>query len=233
MELRRGPGLSAALVGLTVTTGLIEAVCFLALGHVFTAVMTGNLLFLAFGVAGARGLSALASAVSFGGFTVGVVAGAAVEARVDARRHRWFLVGLVVESLLLGAAAAAAWDLPPTGDDPSPRHLAVVAATAVAMGLRNVTTLRAHVPDLPTTIATRTLTALLSGAAPAGGGRPVLRRTAALGSMFGGGVLGALMLDAGWAPQVPLLAAASAGLAIAAGYGLAVARRPPPTDRAD
>jgi uncharacterized membrane protein YoaK (UPF0700 family) len=35
-----------ALIGLTVVTGLVDAVSFLGLGHIFTANMTGNLVFL-------------------------------------------------------------------------------------------------------------------------------------------------------------------------------------------
>jgi hypothetical protein len=42
---------------LTATTGLIDAVAFLGLGRVFTANMTGNVVFLAFAIAGAQGLS--------------------------------------------------------------------------------------------------------------------------------------------------------------------------------
>src|SRR5258708_19598991 len=41
----------------TATTGLIYAISYLALGHVFTANMTGNVVFLAFALAGAPGLS--------------------------------------------------------------------------------------------------------------------------------------------------------------------------------
>ncbi len=45
--------LTRALLVLTAATGLIDAVSYLALGHVFTANMTGNVVFLAFAVAGA------------------------------------------------------------------------------------------------------------------------------------------------------------------------------------
>jgi uncharacterized membrane protein YoaK (UPF0700 family) len=43
------------LVALTVTTGLIDAVSVLGLGRVFTANMTGNIVFLGFGLAGVPG----------------------------------------------------------------------------------------------------------------------------------------------------------------------------------
>ncbi len=42
-----------SLLALTVVTGLIEAIGFLGLGHIFTANMTGNVVFLAFALAGA------------------------------------------------------------------------------------------------------------------------------------------------------------------------------------
>jgi uncharacterized membrane protein YoaK (UPF0700 family) len=52
---------------------MIEAVSFLVLGPVFTAVQTGNLLFLSFALTGAAGLSPAAAGVSFGGFVVGAL----------------------------------------------------------------------------------------------------------------------------------------------------------------
>ena len=45
----------------TTVTGLIDAISYLALGHVFTANMTGNVVFLAFAVAGVPGLSLMRS----------------------------------------------------------------------------------------------------------------------------------------------------------------------------
>ena len=38
-------------------TGIVDAVSFLAIGHVFTANMTGNIVLLGFAFAGATGLS--------------------------------------------------------------------------------------------------------------------------------------------------------------------------------
>ena len=46
-----------ALLGMTAVTGLVDAVSFLSLGHVFTANMTGNIVFLAFAIARVSGLS--------------------------------------------------------------------------------------------------------------------------------------------------------------------------------
>jgi uncharacterized membrane protein YoaK (UPF0700 family) len=53
-----------ALALLTLVTGLVDAACDLGLGRVFTANMTGNVVLLAFGAAGAQGLPVLAPTVS-------------------------------------------------------------------------------------------------------------------------------------------------------------------------
>src|SRR5213078_4299680 len=56
--------LVVALFGLTFVTGVIDAVSFLGLGHVFTANMTGNVVLLGFAVAGASGLSVARAVLS-------------------------------------------------------------------------------------------------------------------------------------------------------------------------
>jgi uncharacterized membrane protein YoaK (UPF0700 family) len=53
------------LLGMTAVTGLVDAASFLALGRIFTANMTGNVVFLAFATARVPGLSiTLSSAAS-------------------------------------------------------------------------------------------------------------------------------------------------------------------------
>ena len=165
---RAGVGLTSVMVALTLTTGMIEAVSFLVLGPVFTAVQTGNLLFLSFALTGAVGLSPAAALVSFAGFTVGAVLGSRFESSVDAHGRRWFVAALIVEALLLGLGGLVAWrtGVDATGAPADAPHFAVVALVAGAMGVRNVTTLRARVADVPTTVSTRALTALLSGLPP-------------------------------------------------------------------
>src|SRR5205814_3616303 len=89
--------LVVALFGLTFVTGTVDAVSFLGLGHVFTANMTGNVVFLGFAFAGATGLSAKASALGLVSFLAGAVAGGRA-GRVLAprsRRHWLALAGSV------------------------------------------------------------------------------------------------------------------------------------------
>src|SRR3989442_12532301 len=101
--------LARALLVLTAATGLIDAVSYLALGHVFTANMTGNVVFLAFAVAGAPGLSIPRSLVSLGAFLAGAVAGGRVAARLGrGPAPRWGATGVGAGALLLLCAALAA-----------------------------------------------------------------------------------------------------------------------------
>src|SRR6266403_5290013 len=60
------------LNALTVSSGAVDAISFLALGKVFTAFMTGNIAFLGLRVAGAAAPGAVAILVSMATFTVGV-----------------------------------------------------------------------------------------------------------------------------------------------------------------
>ena len=60
------------LNALTVSSGAVDAISFLALGKVFSAFMTGNIAFLGLRVAGASAPGAVAILVSMAGFAVGV-----------------------------------------------------------------------------------------------------------------------------------------------------------------
>ena len=80
--------LPVLLVGLTVVTGLVDAVSYLALGHVFVANMTGNVVFLGFALAGAPGLSAPASLAALGAFGLGALAGGRIAVRYGEQRAR-------------------------------------------------------------------------------------------------------------------------------------------------
>ena len=69
-EVKHGP-LPPLLVAMTLVTGLVDAFSYLVLGHVFVANMTGNVVFLAFALAGASGFSILASLVALCSFVLG------------------------------------------------------------------------------------------------------------------------------------------------------------------
>ncbi len=72
-----------ALLVLTAVTGLVDAVSFLSLGHVFTANMTGNIVLLAFATAHVSGLSIARSLTALLAFLVGAILGGRAMARAN------------------------------------------------------------------------------------------------------------------------------------------------------
>jgi uncharacterized membrane protein YoaK (UPF0700 family) len=207
--------LARALLVLTFSTGLIDAVSYLGLGRVFTANMTGNIVLLGFGVAGSEGLPVVAPLVSLGAFLVGSGVGGVLAAATQDRHPDHVARALWIEALLILAAAivAAAIDVEPGTFDAG----MVIALLALAMGVRNATVRKLGVPDLTTTVLTMTLTGLAAESRAAGGtGGGSVRRIAAVLAMLTGALAGALLLEISLVP--PLLAAAALALLVALAY---------------
>jgi uncharacterized membrane protein YoaK (UPF0700 family) len=211
---RRVQPLLLALSLLTLVTGLVDAACYLGLGRVFTANMTGNVVLLAFGATGAQGLPVLAPSVSLVVFLVGATAGgrlasslvgpAGAEVPPPVRR-RWVMLALLGELGLVAVAGVVALGLPVGGG--GARRYVVIGLLAAALGLQNATVRRLAVPDVTTTVLTLTLTGLAAESWLAGGRSPRAgRRLAAVGLMAAGALVGALLLRVDVA--LPVLAAA-------------------------
>src|SRR5947208_15230456 len=98
----------ATLFGLTFVTGLIDALSFLGLGHVFTANMTGNVVFVGFALGGAADLSILRSLAALGAFASGSVVGGIVTSRRLRTPARHLLIAIYAEILLLRLAFVVA-----------------------------------------------------------------------------------------------------------------------------
>lgn len=191
----RDDALPLTLSALTFVTGLVDAVSFLGLGHVFTANMTGNVVFLAFAAAGADGLSVPRSLASLVAFLVGAAVGGRLGAWMGAAQRRLLLTAAVAEAALLLAAAAASVGLDVPAGTPPVSLYAVIILTALAMGLRNAAVRRLAVPDMTTTVLTLTLTGLAADSSLAGGGNPrAARRVTSVLFIFAGAAVGALLL---------------------------------------
>jgi uncharacterized membrane protein YoaK (UPF0700 family) len=211
---RRVQPLLLALSLLTLVTGLVDAACYLGLGRVFTANMTGNVVLLAFGATGAQGLPVLAPTVSLVVFLVGATAGGRLASRLVGLagaevpapvRRRWVMIALLGELGLVAVAGVVAVGLPVGGG--GARRYVVIGVLAAALGLQNATVRRLAVPDVTTTVLTLTLTGLAADSWLAGGRSPRAgRRAAAVGLMASGALAGALLLRVDVA--LPVLAAA-------------------------
>jgi len=213
--------LPPVLLGLTVVTGLVDAVSYLALGHVFTANMTGNVVFLGFAVAGAPGLSVMRSGMAVVAFFAGAVIGGRMAARMSVGcRRRWTGAAFGAEAaLFLAATAVALGYRSGLSNEPTRLHT-VIVLTGLAMGIRNATVRKLAVPDLTTTVLTLTLTGLAADSRLAGGSNQGwARRAASIGAMFAGAAVGAWLLGYSLALVLALCAAVSTACATAALVG--------------
>ncbi|WP_374776941.1 DUF1275 domain-containing protein [Streptomyces sp. NBC_01310] len=196
--------LGPLLLVLTFASGLVDAVSFLGLGRVFVANMTGNVVFLGFALAGSGEASAPASATALAAFLGGALAGG--RWRPAAEPTRLFAPLLAVQAVLVGVAlAAVGWDL---------GRYAALVPLAAGMGLQNAVVHRLGVPDLTTTVVTRTLTGLAADPPrPAAGRRGLSVASLACGALVGG------LLHAGPGPGWVLVVVLVllAGAAVAAG----------------
>src|SRR2546422_6951888 len=139
MTARDGRVLPPVLLGLTAVTGLVDAVSYLALGHVFTANMTGNVVFLGFAAAGAPGLSVTRSGTALAAFFMGAVIGGRMAARTSGgRRDRWTGAAFGPEAALFVAATAGARSSGSLSNEAT-RLDTVSGLTGLAMGILTAT----------------------------------------------------------------------------------------------
>jgi len=215
----RSDRLSMGLLVLTAVSGIVDAVSFLGLGHIFTANMTGNVAFLAFAAVGVPGISVASSIISLAAFLSGAVLGGYFGRGVAGPfRRRWLLLCATCEAALLVAAAIAGIAIDGDSTALVDRQYAVIVLTALAMGLRNATVQQLAVPGLTTTtVLTTTMTGLAADFALAGGSNPHMRRRlGSIVSLFVGAAIGAVLLRFGL--SVPLIVAAVCVVFATVGY---------------
>jgi uncharacterized membrane protein YoaK (UPF0700 family) len=132
------------LIMLTVVTGVVDALAYLKLGHVFVANMTGNVVFLGFAAAGAGGLSVPGSLLALAFFLCGGIAAGRFAGRLGADRRRQLSVAAAAEVALCAVAtvvAGIAGQHLGTGS-----RYALIAFLALAMGVQR-TRPRAALPS--------------------------------------------------------------------------------------
>jgi uncharacterized membrane protein YoaK (UPF0700 family) len=201
--------LTQALLLLTFTTGLVDAVGFIGIGRVFTANMTGNVALLGFGLAGSAHLPVLAPLVSLVAFLVGAGSGGALAVRIGTRRRAHVGAAIAIEIVLITAATVLAAVVKIHVG--APAGLSVIALLALAMGVRNATMRHVGVVDLTTTVLTGTLTNLAAGLPLFGGsGDATARRLLTVLALLLGALSGALLL------QVTLVLAMATAVILAA-----------------
>jgi uncharacterized membrane protein YoaK (UPF0700 family) len=210
---RHGP-LPRLLLALTFGTGLLDAVSYLKLGHVFVANMTGNVVFLGFAVGGASDVSVSASLLALVAFLAGALAGGRVGMRYGKNRGRLVAAASAIEVVLVAAALLVAVQRGTTPDEAA--RNAIIVLLAVAMGVQNATARKIGVPDLTTTVLTLTLTGLAADSRWAGGTSPRWgRRLVAVAAMLAGALAGGFLVL-----HISLAAALGAATALLLAIGL-------------
>ena len=154
-------GRDTRILVLTWVAGLTDAISYLGLGHVFTAMMTGNTVLLGLALAQGEVSAAWRSILALAGFAAGVAVGALIVDR-DRSHGAWppaVTGALAVEGVLL-ALFTATWQLTGGARSVGVVYL-LILLSGCAMGVQAAAVRRLGVPGIATTYITGTLTNLV------------------------------------------------------------------------
>jgi len=206
MSGSHAPIRDSLVVLLTITSGAVDAASFLALGHVFGSVITGNLVLLGVAASTTQPGLAMHSGVALAGYVAGVAIGAPLAVHRHETGETWppsVTITLVAELGVL-AAFSVVWELAraaPHGDV----QLALVAILAAAMGLQAAAVRR--LGQMSTTYLTSTLTGLIAGLVTGSKPDGAKRSLGVLAAIVVGAVVAAVLLKTApaWLPAVVLI----------------------------
>lgn len=206
------------MMALTLVTGVVDAVGYLGLDHVFTGNMTGNVVILAMALAGAANLPTLGPLVALGAFLLGAaVAGFTLQSSPKGWSRRVTLL-LTAGCIALTGTAAISLIM----EDVGRQSIGVIVAAVIAMHMGSQALIARHlgVRDMTTVVITSTMTSL-AGESLVGKQRPRLlnRRLGAVLTMFAGAAIGVLLL------QIHLSVPIGLGIAITAAVTVLGSRR--------
>jgi uncharacterized membrane protein YoaK (UPF0700 family) len=180
------------VVLLTITSGAVNAVSFLALGKVFSSVITGNLVLLGIAATTHSAPEALHAGLGIAGYAAGVLVAAPLAARRSQQAGTWpasVTVTLAAELVVL-AGFCIGWEL--TGGSPHDGgQVALLIVAAAAMGMQSAAV--RHLGQMSSTYLTSTLLGVLAGLAtrtrPEGLGRSLGALAAVVVGALAGGIL--------------------------------------------
>ena len=206
------------MMALTLVTGVVDAVGYLGLDHVFTGNMTGNVVILAMALAGAANLPTLGPLVALGAFLLGAaVAGFTLQSSPKGWNRR---VALLLTAGCIALTGTAAISL--IVEDVGRQSIGVIVAAVIAMHMGSQALIARHlgVRDMTTVVITSTMTSL-AGESLVGKQRPrfLNRRLGAVLAMFAGAAIGVLLLQIHFSVPIGL------GIAITAAVTFLGSRR--------
>ncbi len=193
------------VVLLTITTGVVDAACFLGLGSVFSSVITGNLVLLGLAAGTQSAALAVHSGVALAGYSAGVAAGAPLAARRAPSDGTWppsVSVTLSAE-LAVMSVFCIAWELTHTRPGFA-IQLVLVAMLAACMGMQGAAV--RQLGQMSTTYLTSTLTGIISALATRTKHEALPRSVGVVLAIITGAVIGGVVVKEapGWLPAVML-----------------------------
>jgi uncharacterized membrane protein YoaK (UPF0700 family) len=206
------------LLVLTCAAGLVDAMSYLEMGHVFTAMMTGNTVLLALAIGQGEVMAALRSTLALMAFSVGAAAGAMV-LRYGRTRGEWPRIvnaTLAIEAVILGVFAAL-WQVEGVAARSDVLLLVLIALSGLAMGIQAAAVRHLGVPGVASTYITGTLTSLMAEMVTGSATRH-LRLLGSVFLVYGAGALIGTVLQArsssllAWLPFVCVAAVVVNGL---------------------
>ncbi|BBZ50006.1 DUF1275 domain-containing protein [Mycobacterium heidelbergense] len=182
----------AALLLLTFATGLADSISILALGHVFVANMTGNVIFLGFWLAPKTNIDLTAVAVALPTFVCTTILSGRLSRHFGERTRRWITTVLATEIALLVALSIMA------GAGVLHYHdntkLIMIGILATTFGLQHSSARQFGIQELSTTVLTSTIVSLGLDSRLAGGtGAREKLRFSVVFTMCAGALVGATM----------------------------------------
>jgi uncharacterized membrane protein YoaK (UPF0700 family) len=195
------------LVALTFSSGAIDAISFIALGKLFTAFMTGNLVFLGLRAAGEPGPDVLTVAVSLAVFAAGVFASTRIVGASKGSSVWPHEVTLALGVAAISQAAFLAGWIASSGQPSTGVTVLLVGLSALAMGMQSGAVLSLGVRGVFTTAATATVMFLAGDLAAESSARERVRLAGVVAALFAGAVAGGLLLEHAhtYAPLLPLV----------------------------
>jgi uncharacterized membrane protein YoaK (UPF0700 family) len=195
------------LVALTVASGAVDAISYFGLGKIFSAFMTGNIVFLGFGIAEIEGPDVIPVLVALSMYALGAYLGLRFTARRAQEPVLWpramtVLLGLVAIAeafFLVGWLATAGY--------PSARIVYVfIALLSLAMGIQTAAVRSLGVQGIFTTAGTFTLVAFVGTFAGSRSRAEMPRLAGVLLGLIVGAVAGGLLFlhARSYAPVLPL-----------------------------
>jgi uncharacterized membrane protein YoaK (UPF0700 family) len=206
------------LLLLTFSTGIVDAISVLVLGHVFVANMTGNVIFLGFWFAPHTVVDMTAAVVAFVSFVTGAIVGGRLARHLDSDVRRWLTVALGIEVAVLVTLSIL------SGKGVLDYHdntkLILIAGLAVTFGIQAATARQFGIQELSTTVLTTTIVGIGFDSRLAGGtGHRERLRFSVVLTMCAGALVGATLTRWFVAPVIAIAAAVVAAAAAIFRFG--------------